>query len=355
MPTGAPPKQVKNKKRPAKTSVDVSKAKKVRVVARDVVVPVVKAPPKKRRSGPVTVSSDDDDAPDSGDDDDDDGDLDLSDDGGGDEGGSEGDLGGDAVVVGDDGARAREQRKTQKTLHAQRRASRPHAALIAEAKRVWSLARQKKIPTSERQAHVQELMTAIRGHVKDLVLKRDASRIVQTVVKYGGQQERSEIATELKGQFRDLSQNRYSKVLFFPPLLLNDYCVADSRIFLHKFLVSKLIRLCPAHRSSILTEFQSHVLRLLLHREASSVLADAFELYANAYERALLLRDFYGKEATLFTVTAGSEADRERVKKGLRGILEGADPERRKRIMNAVKDNLMSMCANLPFSPVVGD
>ena len=218
MPSGAP-KQVqnKNKKRPAKTSVDVSKAKKVRVVARDVVVPVVgaaAAPPKKKRSGPVTASSDvdDDDAPDS--DDEDGEDLALSDDDGGDEGGSEG----DAVVAGDDdGARAREQRKTQKTLHAQRRASRPHAALIAEAKRVWSLARQKKIPTTERQAHVQELMTAIRGHVKDLVLKRDASRIVQTVVKYGGQQERSEIATELKGQFRDLSQNRYSKVLFFFP------------------------------------------------------------------------------------------------------------------------------------------
>ena len=220
MPSGAP-KQVqnKNKKRPAKTSVDVSKAKKVRVVARDVVVPVVgaaAAPQKKKRSGPVTASSDVDDddggAPDS--DDEDGEDLELSDDDGGDEGGSEG----DAVAVGDDdGARAREQRKTQKTLHAQRRASRPHAALIAEAKRVWSLARQKKIPTTERQAHVQELMTAIRGHVKDLVLKRDASRIVQTVVKYGGQQERSEIATELKGQFRDLSQNRYSKVLFFFP------------------------------------------------------------------------------------------------------------------------------------------
>lgn len=119
----------------------------------------------------------------------------------------------------------------------------------------------------------------------------------------------------------------------------SDYVANDA----YQFLVSKLIRLCPSHRSSILSEFQSHVLRLLLHREASSVLADAFELYANAYERSLLLRDFYGKEATLFTVTEGSETDKERAKKGLRGVLEGTDPERRRRIMNAVKDNLMSM------------
>ena len=69
------------------------------------------------------------------------------------------------------------------------------------------------------------------------------------------------------------------------------------------------------------------------------------KLYANAYERSLLLRDFYGKEATLFTVTEGSEADKEKAKKGLRGVLEGTDPERRKRVMDAVKDNFMSMYA----------
>ena len=48
----------------------------------------------------------------------------------------------------------------------------------------------------------------------------------------------------------------------------------------------------------------------MLHREASSVLADAFELYANAYERSLLLKDFYGKEATLGSVTVGSDEDK---------------------------------------------
>lgn len=108
--------------------------------------------------------------------------------------------------------------------------------------------------------------------------------------------------------------------------------------------MTKLIRLCPTHRASILSEFHGSILRLLLHREASSVLADAFELYANAYERALLLRDFYGKEATLVSLTAGSDEERESTKKGLRGLLEGKDGERRKRVMGAVKENLVSMC-----------
>lgn len=84
-------------------------------------------------------------------------------------------------------------------------------------------------------------------------------------------------------------------------------------------------------------------MRLVLHREASSVLADAFELWANAYERSILLQDFYGKEATLFTVTQGSEQDKEKSKKGLKGLLEGVDAERRKRILSAVQENLTTM------------
>ena len=110
--------------------------------------------------------------------------------------------------------------------------------------------------------------------------------------------------------------------------------------------MTKLIRLCPKHRTSILLEFRGHVVRLLLHREATSVIADAYELYANAFERALLLFDFYGKEVALFSASAlakGAQADtkeKEQLKKGLKGVLEGADSERRKRILNAVKENL---------------
>ena len=39
---------------------------------------------------------------------------------------------------------------------------------------------------------------------------------------------------------------------------------------------------------------------MLLHREASPILADAYDLHASAAERNLLLRDFYGKEVALF-------------------------------------------------------
>ncbi|KAH9837998.1 ARM repeat-containing protein [Rhodofomes roseus] len=220
---------------------------------------------------------------------------------------------------------ARESHKAQRALHNERRAAKPHSVLLADAKRAWRLAHQKNIPRAEREKHLTALMDVIRGNVKDIVLKHDASRIVQTVVRYGGEKERNEVAQELKGRYRELAQNKYSK-----------------------FLVTKLIRFCPAHRASILREFQGHVLRLLLHREASSVLADAFELYTNAYERSILLRDFYGKEASLVgvSVTAGGEEEKERAKKGLKGVLEGLEGERRRRVLNAVKENLVTIFNN---------
>ncbi|CAE6500228.1 unnamed protein product [Rhizoctonia solani] len=211
---------------------------------------------------------------------------------------------------------SREGHKVQKELQAQRRASKPHSALLAEAKRVWALARKIDIPRAERQKHIDELMNVLRGNVQDIVFKHDASRIVQTLVKYGGQNERDAVATELKGKYRDLAQNKYGK-----------------------FIVTKLIRYCNAHRAAILSEFHNHVIRLLLHREASPIIADAYEMHASAAERNLLLKDFYGKEVALFDSASIRNG-------GLRAALEHATPERRKRILSAVAEALMQIFNN---------
>jgi pumilio homology domain family member 6 len=114
----------------------------------------------------------------------------------------------------------REAHKAQKALQDQRRAAKPNSSLLVDAKRIWSLARAKTIPAPERAKHVQDLMGVIRGKVKEIVFKHDASRIVQTVVKYGGQKERDEIAVELKGRFKELSQNKYSKVSLYSSIII---------------------------------------------------------------------------------------------------------------------------------------
>ena len=112
---------------------------------------------------------------------------------------------------------ARESHKAQRQLHAERRAAKPHASLLVDAKSHWALARQKNISKPERQKHINALMDAVRGKVQDIVFKHDASRIVQTLVKWGDQKTRDEVAGELKGRYRELAQNKYSKVRFLYP------------------------------------------------------------------------------------------------------------------------------------------
>ena len=116
------------------------------------------------------------------------------------------------LLLPDFSSAARESHKAQKALLSQRRAAKPNSELLIEAKRAWSSARQKNISKLERDKYVKALMDVIRGKVKDIVFKHDARRIVQTVVKYGGQKEREEIAKELSGKYKELAQNKYSKV-----------------------------------------------------------------------------------------------------------------------------------------------
>jgi len=57
-------------------------------------------------------------------------------------------------------------------------------------------------------------MGIVRGRIQDIVFKHDASRIVQTIVKRGNAKQRNEVATELRGRFKELVENKYSKVRF---------------------------------------------------------------------------------------------------------------------------------------------
>lgn len=83
---------------------------------------------------------------------------------------------------------------------------------MSKAKQAWTLARQKNLSKQERTKHIHALMDIVRGQVKDIVFKHDASRIIQTIVKYGSAKEREEVAKELKGKYQDLAQSKYSKV-----------------------------------------------------------------------------------------------------------------------------------------------
>lgn len=230
----------------------------------------------------------------------------------------------------------------QRQITLQRRAAKPHSALLANAKKAWSRARQKAISKEERTSHITSLMEIVRGMIQDIVFKHDASRIVQTIVKRGNQRQRDEVATELRGRFKELVENKYSKVR----------CVdgpVRSKLNMLQFLVAKLAQLCPSHRLSMIMEFRSHVIRLLLHREASQIISDIYSLYSNSTERAILLRDFYGREVALLPLPRKGENATKDGRGGLSVVLQDASEEQRRRILASLSENLNLMLAHSLF------
>jgi pumilio family protein 6 len=77
-----------------------------------------------------------------------------------------------------------------------------------------------------------------------------------------------------------------------------------------------------------------------LHREASQIVADIYDLHANATERAILLRDFYGREAALLPLPSKSEDSTRQGRSGLSATLQGETEEQRRRILSSLKENL---------------
>merc|ERR1711871_1304489 len=97
---------------------------------------------------------------------------------------------------------------------------------------------------------VTDLLTKLTGHIQTLCLKHDASRIVQTILKYGTKPQCDQICQELMGSIRTLCKSKYGKTL-----------------------VKKLLTYCPpATRAQILrSELDGHVLELITHKEAAEI------------------------------------------------------------------------------------
>jgi pumilio family protein 6 len=164
-------------------------------------------------------------------------------------------------------------------LTAARKATKPHADDIANAKKLWEKLRRKShVQKDERQQLVAELFAILTGRFHDFVFKHDSVRVVQCAVKYSTIVQKKEIANELKGSFKSLAENRYSKFLVAKMIVEGDQETKDL----------------------IIPEFYGHVRRLINHSEASWILDDIYRTVATKEQKAMLLKEWYGPEFALF-------------------------------------------------------
>lgn len=161
-------------------------------------------------------------------------------------------------------------------------------------------------------------------------------RPVQCAVKYANQEQRKEIAFELKGAFRELAESRYAK-----------------------FLVAKLLVGGDEDlRELVVSEFAGHVRRTINHPEASWILDDTYRQIATQAQKASLLREWYGPEFALFGDRSAAKATNKltpaekqeaAASADLSAVL-AANPEKRKPIM----DHLHSLINQLVQKKLTG-
>lgn len=209
--------------------------------------------------------------------------------------------------------KSRESHKKQKEQAAARKAAKPNADEILRAKKLWEKLRLKShIKKEERQELLTELFAIITGRIHDFVFKHDSVRVIQCAVKYSTITQKREIATELKGAYRQLAESRYAK-----------------------FLLAKLITEGDEEtKNMIIPEFYGHVRRLLNHAEASWILDDIYRSVAEPSQKARILRELYGPEFAVFTFDKDTK-----ITADLPALIK-AEPAKRKPILDYLQERI---------------
>merc|ERR1712195_326523 len=112
---------------------------------------------------------------------------------------------------------------------------------------------------------------------KARVKEHDASRIVQTCLKYGTKSQCDNICTELLGTVRMLCKSKYGKAL-----------------------VKKLLTYCskPTRAEIIRSELSGHVLELVAHKEAAEIVEYVYAEIATGEQKNAMHSELYGREFT---------------------------------------------------------
>lgn len=168
----------------------------------------------------------------------------------------------------------------QKKLLKERKLQRRSGSEVQQIKSIWERLRVKTppLPKEIREKLCNEIWELSKENFSDFILKHDASRIVQTLVKYSSKERREEIINALKGKYYVLATSSYGKYLL---VKLLHYGTKNSR-------------------QVIINELHGNLRKLMRHKEGAYVVEDLFVLYATNEQRNQMIREFWGSEYAIF-------------------------------------------------------
>lgn len=176
-----------------------------------------------------------------------------------------------------------EQHAEQKKLLAERKLKRKAGVEVERIKSLWEKLRVKKPapPKQYKERLCNEIWELSKDVIYDLVLKHDASRVVQTLVKHTTDERRTLIVKALKGNYYKLATSSYGKYLL---VKLLHYGSKESR-------------------ELIVDELHGKLRKLMRHKEGAYVVEDLYVLYSTPQQRQQMAREFWGSEYAVFKDT----------------------------------------------------
>lgn len=191
-----------------------------------------------------------------------------------------GDAVSDASGAAPTGKSSAEAHAEQKKTLAERKLQRKSGTEVQQIKALWERLRVNK-PTPPKQVRdklCDEIWALLQDCILDLVMKHDALRVVQTLVKYSARPRRDAVVQALRGNYYQLATSLYGKYLL---VKLLHYGSKESR-------------------AVIVDELHGKLRKLMRHREGAYVVEDLYVLYLTAEQRQQMVREFWGAEYAVF-------------------------------------------------------
>jgi hypothetical protein len=125
-------------------------------------------------------------------------------------------------------------KKRQKELKIERSQSKPNFKLVEVLKSSWNKVRVKSTPEKERQQLLVTMANQMAGHVLQVTLRHDASRITQCLLQFGTAQQKQQVLQELLAKAFEISKTPYGH---FTILKAISYCTSpeDQKRIAHAF------------------------------------------------------------------------------------------------------------------------
>ncbi|KAN0024584.1 hypothetical protein ACTFIV_008992 [Dictyostelium citrinum] len=151
-------------------------------------------------------------------------------------------------------------------------------SLVRDLKILWVKIKEIKLSSEERATLIEQLTQKLKGNVLNVIVKHDASRVVQTLLKYGNETQREIVFTELKDHELTISKTQYGR-----------------------FLILKLLKYgTEEQRNTIIKQFYGKFVSMISHKESSSVVEYIFSEIASKLQKTHIIEEFYGPEYRLF-------------------------------------------------------